>query len=133
MSNTSGQFETTTKVKINTPQGNILKVAHYEIDEEPYDEYKVRQKCSVCGESTICLCYNDNNSDDPLQSAIDSFSKEWCCDKVHCIYEYIKKNLLDKYEELRAAYNNDESAMVESLQDEIFVDDSDDNGIFCEI
>jgi hypothetical protein len=133
MTRNSGRFETTTKIKINTPHGSILKVVHYEIDEEPHDEYKVRQKCSICNGSTICLCYNDNNSDDPLQSAIDSLSRKWYCDKVHCICEYIKKNLPDKYEELRAAYNNNESAMVESLQDEIFVDDNDDDEIFCEI
>lgn len=131
MSKNSGRFETTTKTKIQTPKGNILKVTHYDIDEEPYDKYKVRPKCSICGENISCLCYNDDNSDDPLQSAINTFYREWACNNIHCICEYMKTHYTRKYEELATIFGDDESAIVESLLDEM--SDYDDESIFCEI
>jgi len=131
MSRNSGRFETTTKIKISTPYGNILKVTHYDVDEEPHNEYKMRPKCSICGGNVNCVCYNDNNSDEPLQSAIDAFQKEWCCEKIHCICEFMKSTYTDMYEELKAKYGDDEWSIVESLRGEVI--DSDDDGIFCEV
>lgn len=126
----SGRFNTTTKVKISTQFGTILKVTHYNIDEDPYDEYRIRPKCSKCGGDVGCVCYNYNNSDDPEQSAIDGLQSRWVCDKIHCLYEYMKEYTPEKYNKMKAIYGDDEWSIVEALQDEM---QEDDNGIFCEV
>ena len=128
----SGKFNTSIKSKILTVYGNILKVTYYRpLDEEvPHDEYKIRPKCSICGGDVGCVCYNDDNSDDPLKSAIEGLQQQWCCEKPHCICEFMKTIYTDKYEELVKMYGDDEYAICDALQDMM---QEDDMGIFCDV
>jgi hypothetical protein len=127
----SGKFNTTIKTKISTPNGNILKITHYRQrdEEEPCDEYKILPKCSICGDG-ICVCYNDDNSDDPLKDATEGLLKQWYCEKSHCICEFMKTIDEDRYKELVKKYCGDECAICEALQEEI---PENDDGIFCEV
>lgn len=129
----SGKFNTSTKTKISTPHGNILKIIHYNSadEEQQHSEYKIKPKCSICGGNASCICYNDDNSDDPFQSAIDGLQKTWCCEKLHCICEFMKTIYSNRYEKLAKMYNDDEYAIYEALQE--MMSEEDDYGIFCEV
>ena len=126
----SGKFNTTTKIKISTLNGNVLKVTNYNVYEEPYEEYKIRPKCSICGGDVGCICYNYDNSDNPAEDATDGLLKRWCCEKAHCICEFLKDYNPEKYKELVKKYGDDEWSISEVLQEE-FVDN--DENIFCEV
>ena len=126
----SGKFDNTTKVKIETPYGNILKVTHYHIGEEPYDEYKVRPKCAICGGKALCMCFSDDNSDNPEQEAIDSLQRDFTCEKPHCICEIFKRIRPEEYAKLEMTFGNDIWSICEELQEKYYMED--DDGLFCE-
>jgi hypothetical protein len=125
----TGKFYTTTKIKISTPNGNVLKVSHYNIDEEPWDEYKIRPKCSICGGDVGCVCYSENNVDDPLQKATDGLKQKWTCEKTHCVYKFLEQINSEEIKRLKLTYGEDEQAIVEELQDEYCEEEE----IFCEV
>ena len=127
--NLTGRFNTITKNKIKTGYGIILKVTHYE-DGDIYEDYKIRPKCGICGGNVGCICFNDDNSNDPLETAIESLQKTWSCEKSHCICEYLKNYSPDKYKELVKIYGNDEGSIAEELSEE-YIDGGED--IFCEV
>ena len=128
----SGKFNTSTKNKLTTKYGKILKVTHYESDEAyPIMEYKIRPICSICGGDVGCVCYNNDNSDDePYDAAIKGLQQKWCCEKSHCICEFMKEYNSEKYKKLVKKYGNDEQSISDNLLEE-FVDSGED--IFCEV
>lgn len=125
-----GRFDTTTKTKLTTKYGNILKVINYESEGQEQIDYKIRPTCSICGGDVSCVCYNDDNSNEPFDAAINGLQQQWCCEKPHCICEFTKTIWTEKYEELVAKYGNDEHTICEVLREEM---SEDDDGIFCEI
>lgn len=130
----SGRFESKTKTKIETPFGNILKVTTYPVDEEPYTDYKIRKLCSICKMSTICMCFNNDNSNDPLEDAIKILNRhvELTCDNPKCICEFMKKNKPEIYEKLSKKYGKDDIwSICEELREKYYQED--DDGLFCEV
>jgi hypothetical protein len=125
----TGRFETTTKDKIITENGKILKVVIYGY-EDPHEEYRIRPKCEFCGEDIGCVCYTYDNSNNPFKEAKKGLISNWCCDNIHCIYKYLKKYNREKYNELVSKYGDDEYAIVEEL---VLDFPEDDDGLFCGI
>jgi len=127
----SGRFNTTTKVKIETPYGVILKVTNYPVCEDSYEEYKIRPKCAICGEKALCMCFTYDNSDDPEQDAIDNLQRDFTCEKPNCICKSFKKIEPEVYVKLEKKYGDDIWSICEKLQEKYYTED--DDGIFCEI
>ncbi len=113
----TGRFDTTTKTKLTTKYGKILKVTHFEYCIE-YAEYKIKPTCSICGGDVGCVCYNDDNSDAPFDSAIKGLQQEWCCEKSQCICDYVKKNNPKEYKKLTDKYGDDIWSISEVIQEE---------------
>jgi len=106
---TSGRFDTITRTKIKTPYGTVLKVTRYEEDSNPDTEYKVRPICTYCKEPVDCYCFNDNDFENALESAIELLQCGMVCDTPKCVIkiemvrnpknlEMLKKIHHDKYE-----------------------------------
>lgn len=130
----SGRFETTTKVKIPTPFGVVLKVTIYNIDEEPIEpiiEYRIRPKCAICGENAPCMCFSYDNFDNPEQESIDTLQKELTCEKSHCICETFKKMMPEEYTRLEKEHGGDVLSICEALQEKYYTEA--DDGLFCEV
>lgn len=109
MSKEAGRFETSTKTKITTEHGTVLKVTVYNDEGYIEDNYKIKPKCSVCGEGIECLCY------DSLETAIDNLKREWVCCNANCIVKDTKKSNPNYYEELARKFGDD----IDSIADEI--------------
>jgi len=74
-----GRFNTSTKNKLTTKYGKILKVTHYRQRDEEYPDtdYRIRPTCSICGGDVGCVCYNDDNSnDEPYDAAIKGLQQK---------------------------------------------------------
>ncbi len=125
----SGRFETTTKTKIDTKNGKILMVTHYS-DEKPYTDYRIRPRCEFCGGDVGCVCYNECEYDDPLTEAIDGLLRDWCCEKIDCLYKALEKYNPDKLVSLKLTYGDDKWSIVDAMMEE-FPDD--DYSLFCEV
>ncbi len=130
MSINSGRFETSTKVKISTPNGNVLKVTHYPIDEEPFDDYRIRPKCEFCGGDVGCVCYSEGEYDNSLSEATDGLLRDWCCEKIDCLYKALEKYNPDKLTSLKLTYGDDKWSIVDAMMEDF---PEDDYGIFCEV
>lgn len=109
MAKGAGRFETSTKTKISTEYGTVLKVTTYYDEGYVEEDYKIKPKCTVCGGGVECLCY------DSFETAIDNLKKEWVCCGNICIVEDIKKSNPDYYEELVKKFGDD----IDSIADEI--------------
>lgn len=131
MSRNSGRFETTTKVKVSTPNGNVLMVNHYPVDEEPFVDYRIRPKCSICGGNAPCMCFGYDNFDDPLEEATESLLKEFVCENPHCICKIYKKIKPEEYKKLKKKYGDDVWSICEKIAKRYFTED--DDGLFCEV
>jgi len=128
--NNSGRFNTTTKVKLSTPNGSVLKVTNYLVDEEPFDDYRIRPKCEFCGGDVGCVCYSVHEYTDPLIEATEGLLKDWCCEKIDCLYKALEKYNPDKLKSLKLTYGDDKQSIVDALMEE-FTDD--DTNLFCEV
>lgn len=125
--NKSGKFDTTTKTKIHTEHGTILKVTIYDADERNYiTEYRIKPKCDICGGDVGCVCFHEDNSDNPYRDAFEHLIKRWLCDKAHCICTFMKDSSI--YKKLEEKYGDDEWSIAEALQEEMQYDGED---IFC--
>jgi hypothetical protein len=127
---TSGKFDTSTKTKLTTKFGKILKVTSYESEGQEFVEYRIKPKCSYCGGDVGCVCYHDDNSDEPYDAAIRGLQTGWICEKVDCIITYLKENNPEHYTELTKEFGDDKLSIVEYLQEQMCEDNSE---IFCEV
>lgn len=106
---TTGPFDTTTKTKIKTKYGTVLKVTTYEVDcTHPDVEYKIKSTCKYCGEKLDCWCFTEDNFDDPLHEAIDYLTIAFACDRPKCVIEYERQNDPEQLKKLQANYKDDE-------------------------
>ena len=119
--NQSGRFDTSTKTKIKTKYGTILKVTTYDSDPEsyPYTEYKIRLVCDICGKPIECFCFNSDNCDFPYEDALSNIQKCWLCEKDECLVKYEKENDPEHYRNLHTNYNGDKKAIAEAISDEL--------------
>lgn len=115
----SGRFETTTKTRINTKYGTILKVTTYGEDPDAYPdvEYKIRPKCHYCEKLIECLCFNSNNCDFPYEYALSNLLRCWICDSNTCLIKYQKETDPEYYDTLHANYNGDKQLIADSISD----------------
>ena len=124
----TGRFETTTKTKIRTPNGTIIKIVRYPEDSEPFTEYNIRPICAICKEPIECLCFNLNNSDEPREDALNNLQHEWVCSGVECQLKYMKEDNPEQYERIKEVCEGDEyrmSNMISDLMPEL------EDGDFC--
>lgn len=88
----TGPFDTTTKTKIKTPYGTVLKVTTYEIDNiHPSVEYRTKPKCVICGEVSDCMCYQEDN-DFTFEDAEGGLKIGLICGDPDCVIEYQREN-----------------------------------------
>lgn len=111
MSKQAGRFETTTKTKITTEHGTILKVTTYYDEGYTEDNYKIKPKCGVCGEGIECLCY------DSFKTAVSNLERGWICSNTVCVIEDTKKSNPDYYEELMKKFKGDQYAVAEEVRE----------------
>lgn len=115
MSMTSGRFDTSTKTKIKTPYGTVLKVTRYEEDSNPDIEYKVRPKCIHCKKADECYCFNEGDYENALESATELLQFGMVCDTPLCVIKQGLDNNPDKTNELILKYGDDVYAIADEL------------------
>ena len=114
----TGRFDSSTKTKIKTEHGTILKVATYEEDcTGPTIEYKIRGICKYCGDKLDCWCFTDEYFEDPLQEAKDCLVGGFICDEPACVIKSEKKNDPEKLKEFMKMYGEDEYAVRDAIQE----------------
>lgn len=113
----TGRFETTTKTRIKTKFGTILKIIRYNEDSLPEIEYSIRPVCVYCEEPIGCICFNPDNSDDPFKDALSVLEGRWVCERVKCILRYHEESDPEFYETMKANYNGNEKALAEALSE----------------
>lgn len=113
--NKTGRFETTTKTTILTKCGTILKIIIYREESLPETEYVIRPACIYCEEPIGCICFNPDNSDDPLEDALSHIEGTWVCEKIKCLIRYQKENDPEYYETLKANYNGNEKDIADAV------------------
>ena len=113
----TGRFETSTKTRIKTKFGTILRTARYSEDSFPEIEYTIRPICNYCKESIGCVCFNPDNSENPYEDALSTLEGAWTCGKVKCVLAYQKENDPEYYEIMKANYNGDEEALAEAFSE----------------
>jgi hypothetical protein len=112
----SGRFDTSTKTKIKTEHGTILKVVVYEDDcTRPDIEYRIRGICDYCGDKLDCWCFTDEQFKDPLQEATDYLVRGFVCDKPECVIKFEEKNDPEQLKILQANYKDDEYGLQNML------------------
>ena len=117
----TGQFESTTKTKIKTEHGTVLKETTYEPGcSELYIEYKTAPRCSICGDRLDCMCFSS------LESATKSFKKG------DCWFKYELGNDPDYVKQLIEEHNGDVDAVKEHLV-EVMCDSDVNEGSWCEL
>lgn len=117
--NKSGRFETSTKTKIKTKYGTILKVTTYDGDPDSYPdiEYKIRPICDSCGKPIECFCFNSDNSVFPYEDALSNLQRCWLCGNDDCLIKYKKEDNPELYNHLQANYNGDKKAIADAIAD----------------
>ena len=114
---TSGRFDTTTKTKIKTPYGTVLKVAHYDYDFTlPDIEYKIKGVCKRCGASIGCYCFNEDKYDDALGNAIEALQFGFLCDNPQCIIRYEMDYNPENADKLIQMYGEDVKGISNAIQ-----------------
>ena len=114
----SGRFDTSTKTKIRTKHGTILKVVTYEEDcTGPTIEYRIRGICKYCGDKLDCWCFTDEYFEDPLQEAKDSLVGGFICDEPACVIKSEKENDPEQLKILQANYKDDEYGLRDAIQE----------------
>ena len=124
------QFETTTKVKIKTEWGTILKVTHYSPEFEPYNEYKINPKCMMCGRNIGCMCFDWDNSESPYQAAIEHLMSTWICNLEKCVFESAKSDDPEYFDDMYEIFKGDKRKLLQHLQ---FKDGNVSESNFCSI
>lgn len=81
----SGSFETTTRTKIKTAFGTVLKLTRYNPHGEPEVEYWARPKCTYCKTVTECLCYSEFDYYDALGRATELLQMGTVCENPQCV------------------------------------------------
>lgn len=114
----SGRFETTTKTRIKTKYGTILKVITYDDDPDAYPdvEYKIRPICEYCGRAIECLCFNSENCDFPYEDALFNLQRCWICGSNTCLIKYQKESDPEYYSYLHANYNGNRMLIADHLE-----------------
>ena len=110
------QFDTTTKVKLKTKYGTILKVTHYSPEFESYNEYKINPKCKICGDNIGCMCFDWNNSDEPYETAVDHLESTWICNKQRCVFKSAKDDDPEHFDDMYDVFKGDERKLLHHLQ-----------------
>lgn len=114
----SGRFETSTKTKIKTEHGTVLKVVTYGEDcIHPSVEYRIRGICKYCGDKLDCWCFTDEYCKNPLQEAKDYLVGGFICDEPTCVIKSMKKNDPEKLKEFMKMYGEDEYAVRNAIQE----------------
>jgi len=122
MSCETGRFETSTKTKIHTEHGTLLKIITYNSDGEdstPYTEYRIRTKCHICGKTMECICFNVCNSDNPFNDAMCNLERYWICGATDCLIANQKEEDMELYVYFAEQYNNDKEAIAECIADQL--------------
>lgn len=123
----TGRFETKTQTKIKTEHGTVLKITWYVLDAQ-IEEYRIRPMCHVCGGCVDCLCFNEDNCDDPFNEALDNLQKEWTCVKDTCVIEDWKARDPDYYQELIEKHGGNIKSIASDIRDDL---SEIDQGAFC--
>lgn len=114
----TGPFDTSTKTKIKTPYGTILKVSRYEVGfGRPETEYKIHGKCSYCGADMGCWCFEEDNCDDPIQEATDCLRGGFVCESPTCVIACKMNDDPDFVAELRDKYSDDEDSIMDEIME----------------
>lgn len=115
----SGRFKTTTKTRIRTKYGTILKETTYDVDPESYPdiEYKIRPVCYCCGNPIDCLCFNSDNCDDLYEDALFNLKRQWICGSVMCLIQYQKEIDFKHYDVLYGNYKGNLYKISEDIAD----------------
>lgn len=113
----SGRFESSTKTRIHTPYGTIIKITTYPEDSEPFTEYNIRPICAICKEPIECLCFNFNNSDEPHKEALKQLQCEWVCTGVECRLKYMKGDDPEQYKIIKEVCEGDAYRMSNTISD----------------
>lgn len=125
MNYAAGRFPTSTKTKIKTEWGTILKITTYDPDDgefPPKEEYKIKPKCQFCGNPVDCYCYNDDNCDsgmDLFEKALEDLKKKWMCMSTSCIIQGLKEYDPDRYKELKDLYEDDKESIADEIRDNL--------------
>lgn len=127
-----GRFKNTTKTKIKTQRGTILKVTTYDGAHYSYPEmeYKVKSACSICGADMGCLCFNSDNSDDPYNDAVSCLKIYWVCDKDDCLIDFMKNDDPEHYGIICEVHAGNKKAITNAISDQL---GSLDCGDYCNI
>ncbi len=125
----SGRFDTSTKTKILTEFGTILKVDIYK-DGYHFEEYRIRPVCSHCNGKMDCVCYSEDNCEEPYEYAIGDLQKRWTCTKPDCVVDYVRTDDPEYYKDLIAKHGNDKWSMAQDIMDDW---SEMDEGEFCNI
>jgi len=113
---TSGRFDTTTKTKIKTPHGTVLKVARYDYDFlQPDIEYKIRGVCRQCGKPTECFCYDESEFSNAFESAIEGLRFGFLCDNPQCVIRCEMETNPERVDELIDKYGEDINAICDAI------------------
>lgn len=126
------RFDNTTKTKIVTEHGTVLKVDYYDADGEHYIDYKIRPRCSICGKVVDCVCYNEDNSDNPFNTALSSLKTKWTCDNSNCLVEFMEKHNPDLLSQIKKEHGNDPDEISYALIAILFIDNVESDGEFCD-
>lgn len=113
-----GRFDTSTKTKIKTPYGTILKVSRYEEDcTEPDIEYKVRLVCTYCKELVDCYCFNDDDYElgNAFEEATELLQFGMVCDNPQCVIKRGLDNEPDATNALILKYGEDVYAIRDAI------------------
>ena len=108
----TGRFETTTKTKIRTPNGTILKIVTYDGEFPPYIDYNIRPICEYCNKPAGCVCFNVDNSIKPYEDAVSVLKGLWICGNVDCILKHYKEDDPDYYSCIESNFNGDKKEMA---------------------
>jgi len=89
-------------------------------------QYKIRPKCSTCGDNVDCYCYSE------YKDAINGlFKSKWACNKVDCLYELHKDSQL--FIESLNKCNGDIKEAIDDLLEKFCEMDCDGDEGLCEI
>ncbi len=112
----AGRFDSTTKTKIKTQHGTLLKVTLYEEDCLPQVEYKIYGVCRQCGGPVGCFCYDESEFSDAFNHAILGMRFGFLCEKTECAIRSEMEINPERVEALIEKYGNDKC----SIRDKIY-------------
>lgn len=108
----TGRFETSTKTKIRTPHGTILKTVTYDGESRPFVEYNIRPICKYCKNPVGCVCFNVDNSDHPYEDAVSVLQGPWICVKIDCLLQYHKEDDPEYYACVESNFSGNKKEMA---------------------